>query len=56
MLLKPAELRAQRLLAGASGWKVGTGELGWSGGGAVRFDEVVVGSGVCCVITAVRVR
>jgi len=56
MLLQPAELRAQRLLPRVPGWKVSTGQLGQGDGGRERFDEVVVGSGVCRVITAVRVQ
>lgn len=56
MLLQPAELRAQRLLLEAPGREVGTGQPRWGNASAVRFDNVIVGSGVCCVIAAVRVR
>lgn len=56
MLLQPAELGAQRLLAEAPGREVGAGQPRRGGGGGERFDEVAVGSGVRRVIAAVRVR
>jgi len=55
VLLQPAQLGAQRLLAEAPGWEVSAGQPGRVGGGE-GLEDVAVGSGVSRVIAAVRQR
>ncbi|TNN83712.1 hypothetical protein EYF80_006230 [Liparis tanakae] len=56
VLLQPAQLGAQRLLAEAPGGEVSAGQPGRVGVGGEGLEDVAVGSGVGRVVAAVRQR